>query len=95
MIIKQILFVFTCRKQKNTFLFSRAENYKLKIVRSYLHPHCSQYKPCNMSGTNRSPVLPTYPGRNTVEAIRSTLQAIVNALLSHRHNTLGTYTITL
>ena len=59
-----------------------------------LHPHCSQYKPYNMSHTNRSTVFATYPGRNTVEALRSTLQAIVNAPVSHRHNALGTYTIT-
>ena len=55
----------------------------------------SEYKPCNMSRANRSTVLATYPGRNTVEAMRSTLHAIENAPVSHWHNTLGTYTIKL
>ena len=48
-----------------------------------------------MSGTNRSTVLATYPGKNTVKAIRSTIQAIVNAPVSHWHNTQGMYTILL
>ena len=87
MIIKQILFVFTCRKQKK-ILFVFLEGSYTCIVHSInrvICPHKSIY--CT--------VLATYPGRNTMEAVRSTRQAIVNAPVSHRHNTLGTYTITL
>ena len=35
MIIKQILFVVSCRKQKKILFVFNAETYKLKIVRSY------------------------------------------------------------